>query len=53
MNNQDQRIFSAFLKIRRIDDDPILLKIVRAFPFKPLRFAQRERGDFMVEIGEA
>src|SRR6267143_1075795 len=53
MNNQDQWIFSPFLKIRRVDKYPILLEIVGAFPFKPLRFAQGERGDFMVEIGEA
>src|SRR5882672_6668731 len=52
MNNQDQRIFSTFLKSRRVDDYPILLEIIGPFPFKPLRFAQCERGDFMVEIGE-
>jgi len=51
MNNQDQGIFSPFLKIRRVDEYPILLEIVGPFPFKPLRFARRERGNFMVEIG--
>src|SRR5712691_6012341 len=53
MNNQDQRIFSALLKIRRVDYYPILLEIVGPFPFEPLRSAQGERGDFMIEISEA
>ena len=32
MNNQDQRIFSTFLKIRRVDDYPILLEIIGRKP---------------------
>src|SRR6267378_5565734 len=53
MNNQHQRIFSFVLKIGRVNDYPILLEIVGPFPFEPLRSAQGERGDFMIEIGEA
>jgi len=53
MNNQDQRILSFLLEIRRVDEYPILLEIIGPLPFKPLRSAQRERGDFVVEIGKA
>src|SRR6266850_3982994 len=53
MNNQDQRILSFLLEIRRVDEYPILLEIIGPLPFKPLRSAQRERGDFMIEIREA
>src|SRR4029077_14585065 len=52
MNNQYERILAVLLKIRRVEKYAVFLETVRPFPFESLGFAKRQRGDFVIEVGQ-